>query len=252
MREFLDRVAGYLAAKVILGFLCWFYFRVVHRKEVEIIGKGNIPRGGRVLFYANHPSMMDPFLLSCLFFPRCIFQPKMLPWTPAAQENFFPDNCRKIPVLKEMPYVRDRRLFAWVMKHANAIPVRQGRQDPYVLKSMLIRIEIGGNVLIFPEGSRTKTGELDEFKEGVALLAGRAKKIVPIWIEGAEVILSKGQDWPQWSGNKIVVKVGKPLKKGWWRSLLLLFASKKEKRKELLKRMKEELLKLKPVRTRTQ
>jgi len=39
MREFLDRVAGYLAAKVILGFLCWFYFRVVHRKEVEIIGK---------------------------------------------------------------------------------------------------------------------------------------------------------------------------------------------------------------------
>ena len=68
MREFLDRVAGYLAAKVILGFLCWFYFRVVHRKEVEIIGKGNIPRGGRVLFYANHPSMR-PFFVIVFVFP---------------------------------------------------------------------------------------------------------------------------------------------------------------------------------------
>lgn len=254
MREFLDKIAGYFAAKVILGFLAWFYFMVIHRKDIKIIGKWNIPRGGRVLFYSNHPSMMDPFLLSCLFWPRCIFQPGLLPWTPAAQENFFPDNCRGIPVLKEIPYVRDSRLFAWIMKYANVIPVRDGRQDPYALRSLMIRLDIRKNVLIFPEGGRTEVGvELNEFREGIALLAGKAKKIVPIWIEGAEKVLPKGQDWPKWSGNKITIIVGKPLKKSWWRSLASsLFLSKKQQRTNLLKKMREELLELKPaIKTRT-
>jgi len=269
MRKFLDKTTGYFTVKVIMGFLVWFYFRVVHRRGVEIIGKGNIPRSGKVLFYANHPSMVDPIIISCLFFPRCIFRPGLWPpFTLAAAENFFPDDCRDIPWLKKIPYIRDSRLFAWLMRHANTLPVREGRKDPYVLRSAKRKLRAGSNVFIFPEGARTKNGVLDEFKEGVAFLAMSAKKIIPIWIEGSEKVFPKGKDRPQWSGNKITIMVGEPLKSlkiGWWHSLwlffvakLLFFVTKKEKREELIQKMdkkkraeqtkkiREELLKLRP------
>ena len=59
-----------------------------------------------------------------------------------------------------------------------------------------------GNVLIiFPEGTRSKTGETQPFKSGIgALLAGRDVSVLPCYVEGAFRAWPKGRRWP-WPGK---------------------------------------------------
>ena len=119
----------YLLAKVIFGTLVWIYLRIIHRQQVNIIGKENIPKHGKVIFYSNHPSIIDQFfILVAGFFPRVIFQPWSLPWSLAAEENFFPPNCHKIPILRRIPYIRNKPLLRLVFQYL-AIPVKKSRHD---------------------------------------------------------------------------------------------------------------------------
>ncbi len=48
----------------------------------------------------------------------------------------------------------------------------------------------GFSVLIFPEGKRTSTGEIDEFRPGIGMIASRLNvPIVPVRLEGLERVL---------------------------------------------------------------
>ena len=66
--------------------------------------------------------------------------------------------------------------------------------SPYQLDALALQIQIKFSVLIFPEGTRSKTGSLGPFKNGafkLALLTG--KPIVPIVIRGTVGAISKGR-----------------------------------------------------------
>src|SRR5436189_92194 len=65
-----------------------------------------------------------------------------------------------------------------------------------------------GNILIlFPEGTRSRTGRMREFKSGVgAIVAGRDVSVVPCYIEGAHAAWPKGQRLPR--PRKIRVLLG--------------------------------------------
>jgi len=64
------------------------FFRVLNR--TEIIGRENIPHNSRVLLCSNHQTMIDSFLIGTFaFFPRVLYKPQLLPYHPAALENFF-------------------------------------------------------------------------------------------------------------------------------------------------------------------
>ncbi len=84
---------------------------------------------------------------------------------------------------------------------------------------MLEQLEKGEAVLIFPEGERSLTGEMQPLKPGVALLIKRAMPpIIPIGIAGAYDALPRGQTLPNFSpifmprtGGDMAVSVGKPL-----------------------------------------
>jgi 1-acyl-sn-glycerol-3-phosphate acyltransferase len=66
------------------------------------------------------------------------------------------------------------------------------------------------NVLIYPEGTRSRTGKMAEFKEGIGILAkGIEVPIVPIKLEGLHEILPVGKIWPK-KGN-VKIKIGKPI-----------------------------------------
>ena len=68
----------------------------------------------------------------------------------------------------------------------------------------------GWSVLIFPEGSRSKTGDLGEFKLGAAYLCVDVNcAAVPIHLEGAYAILPKGASFPK--HGKVKVKFGPPV-----------------------------------------
>jgi 1-acyl-sn-glycerol-3-phosphate acyltransferase len=73
-------------------------------------------------------------------------------------------------------------------------------------------IEAGWHVLVFPEGTRTTTGEINPFHPGVGLLARRAKcQLVPIRVVGIRDVLPKGANRPRRA--RVEVRIGEPLRR---------------------------------------
>lgn len=72
-------------------------------------------------------------------------------------------------------------------------------------------INNGGNVLIFPEGTRSTTGKLQPFKSGIGLITWNMEvPVIPIKIKGLYEVLPKGTHFPK-TGNVEVI-IGKPMK----------------------------------------
>jgi 1-acyl-sn-glycerol-3-phosphate acyltransferase len=71
-------------------------------------------------------------------------------------------------------------------------------------------IKLGVSPIVFAEGTRSRTGKLQSFKKGPFVLAIAAQvPIVPVFIEGSEIILGPGAIEPK--RGKITVHIGKPI-----------------------------------------
>ena len=69
----------------------------------------------------------------------------------------------------------------------------------------------GGNVLIYPEGTRSQTGKLLPFKTGIGLIAWHMEiPIVPIKTRGLYRVLPKGKLLPKY--GKVKINIEKPIK----------------------------------------
>ena len=74
-------------------------------------------------------------------------------------------------------------------------------------------IDRGWSVLLFPEGTRSATGDMGRFKAGVGMLAARTGvPVVPAYLEGLHHVLPKGQSIPH--PGRIAVRFGRPLSFG--------------------------------------
>lgn len=121
---------------------------------------------------ANHASNADPFLLS------------HLPWDMRwiAKEELF-----RAP------------LIGWHMRLSGDIPLRRGDGDSVrqTLAEAKRTLERGLSVMIFPEGTRSKDGRLQRFKDGAFALAIEAQvPVLPIAIEGTRDCIPKRSIWP--------------------------------------------------------
>jgi 1-acyl-sn-glycerol-3-phosphate acyltransferase len=86
---------------------------------------------------------------------------------------------------------------------------RLGPPLPSVRTSVQL-IRNGWNLLLYPEGTRSKTGEIGSFKPGVALLAKfTGRPVIPIHVEGGDAILPYGVFMPQ--PARALVRYGEPL-----------------------------------------
>ena len=124
-------------------------------------GEENLPMEGGVIVAANHMSNWDPpFLASFLQRPVSYM---------AKQELF------EIPI------------FGTVIRWLFAFPVRRGAADRSAVKAAVKELRAGRCVGIFPEGTRSKDGEVHHFGAGVALLASMSgAPVVPAAIVGTD------------------------------------------------------------------
>ncbi len=146
----------------------------------EIVGRENLPNDKEsFVLVANHTSHLDSVcLLAALPLRR-------LPSTfPVAAEDYFFRS-------------RARTWFAAVMM--NALPFgRQMRVRESLSICRRLLAEPGNALVIFPEGTRSRSGEMDVFKPGIgALLAGTELKVVPCYVEGAFRVWPKGRRLPR-------------------------------------------------------
>ena len=75
------------------------------------------------------------------------------------------------------------------------------------------RLKNGMSLVIFPEGTRTKTGEIGDFKRGAFMLAGEFRlPVVPISIQGAFDIMPRNSYFPR--TGKIILTIHKPIEPG--------------------------------------
>lgn len=154
--------------------------------RLKIKGKENVPLDEPVIFIANHSSHLD---IGCL--------------------------CGSLPV--NLHFIGKKELIwtpvvGWYMFIAGHIFVdRRNRKKAIVsLQKAAKKIKEGKSVVMYPEGTRTKTGEIGPFKKGAFYLALDADvKIVPIHINGTYKV------WPTKSSTitpgNVDVTIGKPI-----------------------------------------
>lgn len=97
--------------------------------------------------------------------------------------------------------------FAWIIRNLLAFPVRRGAPDRMAIRYAIERLKQGELVVIFPEGTRSKTGQLKEAEAGLSLIAARAVvPVVPVGIGGTRLMFSKEQFFPQ-----VTICFGEPI-----------------------------------------
>jgi len=100
-------------------------------------------------------------------------------------------------------------VLGWLIKYA-AFPVDRENPRASSMKEAVKKIRDGHIVVLFPEGTRSETGELQEPKAGIGMVAVMSRApIVPAYITGADKALPPGAGWLKRA--KIKVVFGKPI-----------------------------------------
>ncbi|TPE70560.1 lysophospholipid acyltransferase family protein [Halalkalibacterium halodurans] len=137
--------------------ICRSYFRLFFK--VEVIGVSRIPDEGGLLLCCNHFSNYDPPFVG----------------------SFFP---RKVRFMAKEELFRFKPLQSLMMA-VGAFPVRRGAGDKQALKVGLKLLKEGETLGIFPEGTRSKDGQIGKGLSGVGFFALRSDAtVVPCAIVG--------------------------------------------------------------------
>jgi len=142
--------------------LCRRLFQVTFAAvwKVRVFNRHHEPARGSVLYICNHQSFLDPILMSLAL---------RRPMNYMARESLF-----------------RQAVFGRIIRSLNAFPVRRAAADTRALKEALRRLRRGEQLVVFPEGTRTRDGSIGPFLPGVSMLARRgADWVVPVLIDGA-------------------------------------------------------------------
>ena len=145
----------------------------------KIVGLENMPAEGPVILAVNHQSLWDPIVAGSSLPRKVSFM---------AKEELF-----TIPILGN------------IFRKMGAFPVKRGQGDMNAIRHSLALLKEGGVLGLFPEGTRSKDGELKKGLPGMVFLMEKSKAtVVPLKMFGTRNLLTRG--W-----GKIVVVVGKPM-----------------------------------------
>jgi len=159
----------------VVKFLVRVYFRIMYsiRKEE----KKNLPKDTAFILACNHRSYADPPLVGRFTPGRQTFM---------AKEELF-----------------EKKLFAWLISSLGAFPVSRGKGDTGAIDTAIANLESGKNLMIFPEGTRSKDGKVGRGHTGAALIAARSgKPVVPVGICYGEKLKFR---------TRITLKFGEPI-----------------------------------------
>ncbi|HEY1044749.1 MAG TPA: MFS transporter [Telluria sp.] len=150
-----------LVPEFLMRFLAWMLIHTIHR--VRTIDTDRIPEEGAAVLVCNHVSYVDAIVIGAAS-PRPI------------------------------RFVMDHRIFklpllGWIFRTARAIPIAPAKEDPWLMEKAFVDIahalHDGDLVCIFPEGRLTSTGDVAEFRGGIAKILERTPvPVIPMALRG--------------------------------------------------------------------
>jgi len=133
----------------------------------RVYGKEKIPKKGAFILASNHVSHLDPPAMSSASPRRVHFM---------ARRTLF-----------------DNWLFNQVVGRCNLIPVDRDKGDIGAMKAAIRLLKSGKAIFLFPEGTRSETGEMNEAQPGIGYLSlMTGAPIIPAYVEGTDKALPKG------------------------------------------------------------
>ena len=146
--------------------------------RLRVAGGHFVPRRGGVILASNHASYADPVFIG-------------------------------VAACRELSYVTKQEAFSvpilgWLIRKLNARPIDRSRGDRGALRGIEGCLKAGGAMFLSPEGTRNKSSRLRSPKDGVGMLAYRARvPVVPVFISGTVNI------WTSLIGlNRVTVRFG--------------------------------------------
>ena len=164
---------------ITLKFLCQIDWKV----------KGSILSKNPVVIVSNHQGLWESFYLQTLVSPLTTI------------------------IKKELIYVP---FFGWALNLLNPIKIDRSKKiqsAKRVIAKGSEKLEDGYSVLVFPEGTRSQKGKLQEAQKGLGLLVVKSgASVIPARISGTNEVLGKGMMFPR-LGRKVELRLGKEIHK---------------------------------------
>ena len=161
----------------------WFraYFYLYHRGRVY--NSERLPDTGPVILAGNHMSFLDP--------------------------PFFGLACHREAFYLARDTLFRNPLAGWILRSWNCVPISRERGDIGATRTAWRLLDEGKAVLMFPEGTRSPDGQLQQPRAGIGMIVARAKvPIVPMRIFGTDRALPKGASLPH--PARVEIKFGEP------------------------------------------
>ena len=158
----------------------------VSKVELRVSGYGNVPQDRPVIYVSNHQSFFDIWAL--------------LTVVPGQTRFVAKKELQRIPILGR------------AMRSAGHIYIdRQNRQAAFsAYEEAAAYIKRGRSAVLFPEGTRSLTGELLPFKKGPFVLALAAQvPVIPVYCAGTFTLMPKGT--MRLSPHPIAIVFGEPI-----------------------------------------
>ncbi len=173
--------------QALIWYMCQFILRMWFQLKIE--GLDNLPKDQPVLLAANHSSHLDG------------------PATIAAANRYM----NQVYSLAAKDYFFDHPIKGKICQHVlNMIPFQRQGHSTDALKSCQDLVAQNKMILLFPEGTRSKTGKLQPFKLGTGFLAMQLNvSIIPVHIEGSFQAFPKGAHFPK--RHPIRIQFGRPI-----------------------------------------
>lgn len=149
--------------------------------ELKSYGIHHVPPRGGVLLVSNHQTYLDPVILGVHLRRPVGF---------LAKSELF-----------------ENKHFSWLIRSLNAFPVKRGEGDVGAMKEAIRRLKEGNILTMFPEGTRTKDGEIGPIQAGIALLIRKAQvPVIPAVVDGCLDAWPKGAKMPSRRPIKVMYR----------------------------------------------